>query len=427
MRSALVILMVLAILLAPGLLLIHMYIFAPSPTTPMYTPTSTFSTPSITPHTDIRQQVLNLVEEIMRVVEEVRNLSFAGKVDVVIINSSWALQHWAPKEEQPIPPEMIYREVLFKSTLLLPLNYSIVKGERSYVAMFLAATAGTTLYINTDYFNISNPSARNVIAHELTHVLQFIHFPDIFRGEETTDSMLAKQALIEGDAGFVQRLYCLRTGLCTPSPRMGIYLADPYIALETFPYVYGETFVYALYNASGGSWRLVNLAYTRPPIATSMVMHPEKYINYLYTGDKGFEEPAVSCNALGEKVYGDRLGEYYIVLVLAQRIGLDEAFKTASSWHGDKAILYKFENTTHVVWTTCWNITWASREDAVRFYQKLVQSLGNATSITEQSTGVSESMAVISRERHELVVTIMLGNSGTRWVFIHSELIEVKK
>jgi hypothetical protein len=239
--------------------------------------------------------------------------------------------------------------------------------------------------------------------------------------------MLAKQALIEGDAGLVQRLYCLRTGLCTPSPRMGIYLVDPYIALVTFPYIYGETFIYALYNASGGSWRLVNLAYTRPPIATSMVMHPEKYINYLYAGDKGFEEPTVSCNALGEKVYSDRLGEYYIVLVLAQRIGLDEAFKIASSWRGDKAVLYKFENTTHVVWTTCWNITWTSREDAVRFYQRLVQGLGNATSITEPGIGMSKAVVVMGQERRKLVVTIMLASPGTQWVFIHSELIEVKQ
>jgi hypothetical protein len=371
---------------------------------------------------DKYREVISLAKDVEKGVELVRNLTFTTEVRFELINTAWALEHWAPKEEaESVPVEMVYREVVYKATFLLPLNFSIVSGQRSFVGMFLAATAGTTVYINTDYFDPKSPGSRNVLAHELTHVLQALHFPNIFTENETTDSSLAKQALIEGDAGLTQRLYCTSTRLCKPSPRMQIPLENPYIALITFPYVYGEPFVYHLYNYSG--WSLVNKAYLKPPISTSMVMHPEKYIHYLYSGDPGFEEPVISCRASGNRVYSDRLGEYYTLLVLAQRIGIENAMRVAEQWRGDRVELYRLENATHITWSLCWNTTWASEKASQDFYANLVQSLKKIGNTAANKTSFEMQIVVV---QHPYSLTTKITCNKT-WVFITSTLITKKQ
>jgi hypothetical protein len=388
-----------------------------------YTERSGLVVTTVTTYSEKHKEVLSLAKDVEKGVGLVRNLTFTSEVRFELINTSWALEQWAPKEEEPtsIPPEMLFREVVYKATFLLPLNFSIVSGERGFVGMFLAATAGTTIYINTDYFDPKSPGSRNVLAHELTHVLQFLHFPNIFAGEETTDSMLAKQALIEGDAGLTQRLYCITTKLCTPSPSTQIDLGNPYIALITFPYVYGERFVFYLYNYSG--WSLVNKAYEKPPTATSMAMHPEKYLQYLFTGDLGFEEPVVKCEACGDRVYSDRLGEYYTLLVLAQRIGVENATKVVEQWRGDKLVLFKSENTTHVTWVLCWNTTWASEKASEEFYTSLVQSLKRIGTAKLSESGF-EAQVVIVQNSQKLYAKIVYSST---WVFINSTLTTQKQ
>ena len=377
------------------------------PVTTVATSAQTASTTSVTATGSRYEQILSLAKDVENVVEVIRNLTFNSNVSFELINTSWALEHWAPSETSETSPDILYKEMVYKLTFLTPLNFSLVSGERSFVGMFLAATAGTTIYINTDYFDPNSPGSRNVLAHELTHVLQFIHFPNIFSGDNTTDADLAKQALIEGDAGWTQHLYCVTTGLCTPSPRTGIDLGNPYIAFVTFPYVYGEWFVSYLYNLSG--WSIVNKAYSQPPISTSMVMHPDRYVTYLITGEKGFEDPIIVCNCSGTRVYSDRLGEYYVMLVLARRIGLDNAMEIASSWEGDRVELYKIENATHVTWTLCWNITWRSQQSLDKFYDVFSNAVKTLAG---------------EYENNMPVVEIYKGDS---WTFIKSVYITVKR
>mgnify|MGYP001626369840 CR=1 FL=1 len=368
--------------------------------------------------TDRYLAIISLAKDVEKGVEAIRNLSFTVKVNFMLINTSWALEHWAPKESGEIPPSVLHKEMIYKLTFLTPLSFSLVSGERSFVGMFLAATAGTTIYINTDYFDPSSSGSRNVLAHELTHVLQFIHFPNIFKEDNTTDASLAKQALIEGDAGWTQHLYCVKTRLCTPSPRMGIDLRNPYIALVSFPYVYGEWFVSHLYNLSG--WSIVNKAYSKPPISTSMVMHPERYVNYLVNNIKEFVEPSVSCGCSGSKVYVDRLGEYYVMLVLAQRIGLEKAGAVASGWRGDRAELYKAENSTHVTWILCWNITWASQEFSKQFYTLFVSSLGGVEGYRYED---AVAMEIVSNSKRVFVNVL----NGGMWTLVKSIYVEAKQ
>lgn len=321
-----------------------------------------------------RVETLSLVREVARGVSTVRGLPLGRDVRVEIVDSNWALRHWAPPVDAPLPPQALYKEVIYKLTLLLPANYSLSAGERRWVAAFMAAVVGDTIYVNADYLDPRDPAARNVLAHELTHVLQHLNLPHVFAASETTDSMLAKAALIEGDAGFTQYMYCTITGACTPSPRMQLSLEDPYVALLSFPYVFGEDFVRALYKVGG--WELVNRAYLKPPTSTAHVMFVERYLAYLLNVTAELVKPEVGdcrCRASGELASSDVLGAYYLTLVVGKRIGLEKAREVAGLWVADLAELYAVPEGG---WCLCWNITLSSVEGAREVFAAFGAALG---------------------------------------------------
>lgn len=379
---------------------------------------------------DYTRRVLQLVEDVKRDLSRIRGLNFTRDVEVVLINTTWALERWAPRNGV-VPEDVLYRERVYRATLLTPYNFSIAAGQRQWVAMFLAATVGTTLYINTDYFSLEDRGARNVIAHELMHILQHLHFR-VNLGRHSSDAVMAVSALIEGDAGWAQHLYCRDTGLCTPSPTVSMNLRNPYISLLLFPYIYGENFVKKLYTYGG--WELVNSAYSKPPTSTSMVMRPEKYIAYLSNGSYAPEDviiPRSYCN-YRDPLHTDTLGEYYILLVLAQRIGLDGAEQAANGWSGDRVELYRDAGTRYLRWVVCWNTSWVSVEDAREFYQAFVKVLEREAehisiygNTTRGEIHIAEAVSVwepgVERVHPLMVVTISLNG---RYVAVVSEIIE---
>lgn len=313
------------------------------------------------------------IEEIIKDIESIRNLKFLQPIEIKLITTNQAIEMWALDEDTEIPQDVKYREVLYKLSLLIPFNKSIIQSEKTWVGMFLAATAGTILYINIDYLDLRNPGVRNVLAHELTHVLQFINFK--IEWPRTLDSSLALAALIEGDAGFVQHMYCLKTKLCEPSPPTNIYLDDLYISLNLFPYIYGENFVKYLYEKGG--WEFVNNAYRRPPSSTLMVMIPELYIEYLLHNVTLIKNVTISHELNTAPVYIDSLGAYYIMIIIGKHIGIEKAKNIVINLRGDAVHLYRLTNTTHVEWIMIWNTTWSNSTHAQNFYNNITHILSN--------------------------------------------------
>ncbi|MEM1541116.1 MAG: DUF4157 domain-containing protein [Ignisphaera sp.] len=330
--------------------------------------------------------IYRFVDEICREIESIRGLRFTQNVEVKIITTAQAIEMWAPKEDyKEIPEHLRYREMLYKLSLLIPLNKSIIQLERSWVGMFLAATAGTTLYINVDYFDSRKPTTRNVLAHELAHVLQFLNFR--IEWPQYLDSSLAFSTLTEGDAGLVQHMYCVKTKLCEPSPPTKLYLDDLYISLNLFPYIHGENFVRYLYEKGG--WDLVNKAYEKPPKSTLMIMEPELYFGYLVNNTIITINTTISINRDARPVHIDVLGSYYVMLILANSIGIEKSKDIAINWRGDKAHIYKVSNSTHIEWILLWNTTWSSPIYARNFYSNLtyvISTIGKALLNTQSES-----------------------------------------
>lgn len=332
------------------------------------------------------REIVRLVDEVKSHVEDIRDLKFPEETNVVVITREWVLKHWGPP---PTPSkEMLYKEIVYKLTFLVPPDFSIVEMEKQWTASFMAATSAYTLHIVKENFNVEDPTAKRALAHELTHILQYHYFKPEY--PETLDSKLAVLALIEGDADLTADMYCNLTGI-PPRPQPTIPLNSPYIALQSFPYIYGENFVKQLYVKGG--WTLVNEAYQNPPQTTEQIMHPEKYLRK--------EEPVkvtLTVNVTGDQVYVDVMGEYYILLVLASKINLEEAMEAAEGWNGDKVILYR----NNKAWTLYWNITWDTLNDAKGFYNTFIEALRNI----EAKVAVENNQAEIRIWSYMVTVTL---------------------
>lgn len=228
---------------------------------------------------------------------------------------------------------------------------------------------------------------RLTYAHEYAHALQDQNF-DLESGlmysdeacEEEAERCAAVQALIEGDASFLELEWFYN--YATPEDVIDIQdfyrdyespiydSAPEYLKMDfTFPYDYGFTFVEYLYTQ--GDWEAVNSAFLNPPVTTEQILHPERYPD-----DKPID---VNLPDLTEQL-GDGwaeldrgiMGEWYTFLILAAGINsearLDEATAQAASdgWGGDVYVVFydqQNDDTVLVMLTS-----WESVNDANQFF-----------------------------------------------------------
>ena len=193
-----------------------------------------------------------------------------------------------------------------------------------------------------------------VAAHELTHALQDQYF-DLQKIADdknlTTDQLLARTSLIEGDATLAMHDYVQSTFGNGPFEKqdsvdglifqtvVGIRAAgqsDQNIpnlvtSLLLFPYTSGLRFVHAV--AHDGGFAAVNSIFTRLPCNTAEVLHPDQYRQRTATADvcpKNLE-PLDPKNQLT-----DSLGEFFFVNWLKEVAHLDgTSLEVASQWQAD--------------------------------------------------------------------------------------------
>jgi len=176
-----------------------------------------------------------------------------------------------------------------------------------------------------NYDSDLSAEVREVLAHEYTHALQDQHF-DLesltSKGAGNSDTLLAVQALMEGDATLLMLQYANPGQSKAMLRALGKQRFDsallqmerakvPRLLREDymFPYKYGLSFV-----SSFSTWEEVNNIYSSPPQSTEQIMHPEKYLYpSLYDAPQTIGEFATLGTALGgtwRKMLEDTLGEF---------------------------------------------------------------------------------------------------------------------
>jgi hypothetical protein len=220
-------------------------------------------------------------------------------------------------------------------------------------------------------------------SHEYDHALQDQHFglqrlQEGLRGQ--SDTLLAHQALVEGDA-YVLMTYWLQQNLDASEIQQVIAASgDPeaLAALQRIPPIVQAQILFAATQGTqfvlgqqiAGGWPVIDKDFAEPPATSEQVLHPEKY---------DAREPAVAVplpTGLATKMGAgwsvateDTFGEHQIGIWLAA------APDAAAGWGGDRLTLLQGPRNA---WALAWRTAWDTAADAADFERAAAKAVAKA-------------------------------------------------
>ncbi|HSS19589.1 MAG TPA: hypothetical protein VLL54_05910 [Pyrinomonadaceae bacterium] len=324
-------------------------------------------------------------------------------------------------EEQMSVADMHATEVSLKKFGLAPADFQY----RQFILKLLLEQVAGYYDPKMKEFHLADwlelEGQKPVMAHELTHALQDQHF-NLRRFEKwphgDSDAELAAHALVEGDATLAMTIYMARNPLValafSRSLMTGVsteqYDQAPRAMRESliFPYLQGSEWATQLYRKGG--WAMVSNAFTKLPLSSEQILHPEKYFNYerpvkielpdltalLNQSAVGSRESTSnksqsaisnehSANrsrrlstahrplptAAWHRIESDVSGEWSYYLILDQFLNsASESKRAAAGWAGDRYALYEGpENQVVLVQVAAWD----TENDAREFFDAYVK------------------------------------------------------
>jgi hypothetical protein len=302
----------------------------------------------------------------------------------------------------------------------------------------LAGLAAGAYDANTDslfqFEDLGELDQRILFAHELYHGLQDQHFDlqgyymDMaLRLDANNDVLLARQAVVEGEATYIDSIYQGRMAndprpereqlaamiaaqaewspdkweetardLATPEEsRARLLLAIetrkrlPRFMFETFmgAYVDGMSFIYAVHEKG---WSEVEKLYRdHPPESTEQILHPEKW--FAREAPVSISWPAFDADPiftdwqlLDENVLGESLWR-----VLFREQGIEtEANSVAAGWGGDRYAVFRNRHGNNYLMLTF--TSWDTPDDAAEFataYRRVLETKSRGAQATVRTQG----------------------------------------
>jgi len=309
------------------------------------------------------ESVTKLFDEVKQDVAEIRGLQPPSDAQVKIVPLEWYRNTWGEQYVESNAEELMVQQRIYRALLLLPPTEQLKDVKIQWAANVAAATLDDNVWVIRENFNLDSLSqGRAILAHEMVHILQNTHLTRL--SPSTFDEQLAARALIEGDADYTTKLYFAEKKETLPVARQPqvdstATLTNPLLALEYFPYLYGEAFVEVL--SQHGGWAQVNSAYENPPTTTEQVMHPMKYL----MGETAVDvEIPQAENGNWTLIKTDSQGEYFIQVMLNAHVAASEAKAAAEGWGGDRLAYYTKQDAYLVAWKTVWD----TPNDALEFH-----------------------------------------------------------
>jgi len=247
------------------------------------------------------------------------------------------------------PGELVAEGDLYKRMGLIPESMNYVEDMFSLLEQQVAGLyepEEEILYVNRD---MGDAVEESTLAHELAHALVDQHFEldsVLDRKSADGDALLARSALMEGDATLITLRYMLAKGIpaAMDSESMAMYedLKNyPRFIIDSllFPYTAGMFFVTSMMN-NPDDWETVDAAYSMLPDSTEHILHPEKYTS----GEKPVrittrELPVLSGSYTA--VFEEVLGEFILSEYLMTHGKRTDARGVAGGWGGDAVVLYR--------------------------------------------------------------------------------------
>ncbi len=366
-----------------------------------------------------------MVSGAMKIAASLRKLPVKKDVPCKLENRGQVESYLRETLDKKIPPERIRNEGRVYGLLgLIPLGMDYLN---TIIKLYTDQLGGyynpeTDSYVMADWLPAS--MQMSIAVHELTHALQDQHFKlDDLMDEmkDDSDTLLARSAMVEGDATAVMLNYSRKevglssianekdvsafmmqniTGAMLSS---GVSTAPQALqALLIFPYVSGLRFVHALLRTEG--FDAVDRAFRNPPDSSEQILHPERYLS----GKGGFRKPSrPKLTAYGiaddlQPTFDDRLGEFVTSTLLSSFVSPLQASRAASGWDGDRLWFFETGSRGPVL---AWRTLWDSKADASEFADVVRQAYEKRFGATAQKVSGKSVFADTAVGKIEIVLS----------------------
>lgn len=299
--------------------------------------------------------VPSALEIIGGAVSEIRELSSDGESNVSVVSKERIAEELAEDLGDPeVLAEIADLEVLFKLLGLIPQDQSLLELETALlggavVGLYNHETGELLVLGSGEELSVKEEA---VFSHEYTHLLQDVNFDlsSLFESaEDDSERTSALQALVEGEATFVEAVYAARTFLAEdldellavdPADLAVLQATPDFLLLAlSWPYTAGFSFVNSIWQ--DGGMTALDATWMDLPETTEQIIHPEKY-----RADEYPEAPPALpalADILGEGWsvrVDDVLGEAFLSIWL-ESFGAEAALaaQAAAGWGRDGYLL----------------------------------------------------------------------------------------
>ena len=269
-----------------------------------------------------------------------------------------------------------------------------------------------------------HPDEKWVFVHEVIHALQDEAigldslYPDKWLRE---DSLLARKALVEGDARYFDWRY--RNEFLTDAEKSQLFTSFSgggssevreiqfFSKIGRFPYSKGIQFVYQLLRHGGVE--ALNQAFANLPQSTEQILWPEKYL----AGETPVEISLPDfLQALGPSWHvldSGVIGEYILRLYLENHLDEETALNGASGWGGDSYAIVRDgeEGDTALVSLSVWDYAYEA-EEFFETYEQYAEKASLQLALSNQRLrSWSNSNRSVHLEINGDRVLLIIGNS----------------
>jgi hypothetical protein len=338
------------------------------------------------------------------IASRIRGLKEKHKVPCRLVNQEQVEVYLRKVIKEKITETLLENEgQMFKLLGFVPEDFAYVDG---LVSLYTSQLGG---YYEPaeEYYGMASwlPDSLQmpIAVHELTHALQDQHFDldkMMDQKKSTTDELLARSALVEGDATAVMLDYTrglqglpgikneknvtsfMFQNLLGAGVSSSMNQAPPSLqAMILFPYVSGLNFAHQ--NLLRGGYDELNKVYVTLPNSTEEVLHPEKYLERIDSGKKGNQKSAELIDKKNSKAkHTDTFGEFFISTLLGRWLPALDASQGASGWGDDFIQLYSDKEGKH---SLTWDIAWDNKTDCQEFVDSLIKAYEKRLSVSAES------------------------------------------
>ena len=342
------------------------------------------------------ESICKIATAALKQAEEIRGLKRKKSVPCKLHNKEQVKSYLLHVINTKVPKEKLdAEEFIYKVLGLIPESFSYKEG---ILDLYLSQLGG---YYDPekDHFVmaawIPEYLQNTVAVHELTHALQdqYFNLDNYLDNEDrTSDQLLARSAVVEGDATAVMLDYTRRLvgqgpissvnsvqsvmlqnvlGASLVGAQAGV--PESLSLLIIFPYTSGLRFAHTLLMKKKG-YSILDSALKDPPNTTEEILHPELHLS----GDKSYVDitdselnDAVIDNAW-KSTYSDTLGEFIISMIIGtQSSDRPKAALAAAGWGGDRVAIFEKDGSKKLVWITKWD----TDKDTTEFYEAMTSLL----------------------------------------------------